>query len=329
MSTTPDISSLRLDDTPTLPIPIPRVGNNYLLFDLAAVTYLRQTHNIPGVLIGSIPQAPSQNVFHGLPAHLMPEEARLLVEKGIAYIVDDVEAHGIFLDGLDMEERRKLERVMKARGVKAAEAATERAEKRKKKGLQRAVLKGELDLNAAEAVDTMSQVGDVGDTDKIRGDEAMNEEDPDISLFSTTTPSLSQHPKSRGPNGRHFVTPTTSHPPFPSNRPAPSTPHIPRVPDSYHLFRHLHSRGYFMFPGLRFGCHYTVYPGDPLRFHSHFLAVGMRWEEEFDILDIVGGGRLGTGVKKGYLIGGKDESTEGKEKADDGVRTFCIEWASM
>jgi len=47
-----------------------------------------------------------------------------------------------------------------------------------------------------------------------------------------------------------------------------------------------------MTPGLRFGCHYTVYPGDPLRFHSHFLATGADWDEEFDLLDIVGGGRL-------------------------------------
>ena len=67
-------------------------------------------------------------------------------------------------------------------------------------------------------------------------------------------------------------------------------------------------------PGLRFGCHYSVYPGDPLRYHSHFLTTGLGWDEEFDLLDIVGGGRLGTGVKKAYLIGG--EVTGGKEAED-------------
>ena len=54
----------------------------------------------------------------------------------------------------------------------------------------------------------------------------------------------------------------------------------------------------------------------------------MDWEEEFDLLDIVGGGRLGTGVKKGYLIGGQ-EVNETKEEEDQGVRTFCIEWGGM
>jgi len=89
-----------------------------------------------------------------------------------------------------------------------------------------------------------------------------------------------------------------------------------------------------MTPGLRFGCHYTVYPGDPLRFHSHFLATGADWDEEFDLLDIVGGGRLGTGVKKAYLIGGADTSPKESESggcldAGEGVRAFSIEWAGL
>lgn len=79
-----------------------------------------------------------------------------------------------------------------------------------------------------------------------------------------------------------------------------------------------------MLPGLRFGCSYSCYPGDPLRFHSHFLAVAYRWDEEIKLLDIVGGGRLGTGVKKGYVIGGVDP-----DDGQDGVRTFCFEWAAM
>ena len=83
-----------------------------------------------------------------------------------------------------------------------------------------------------------------------------------------------------------------------------------------------------MMPGLRFGCDYNVYPGDPLRFHSHFLAVGYEWDQEIPLLDLIGGGRLGTAVKKGFLIGGKDTSDTMDEEGD-GVRTFCIEWGGM
>ena len=88
-----------------------------------------------------------------------------------------------------------------------------------------------------------------------------------------------------------------------------------------------------------------AYPGDPLRYHSHFLANGLQWDEGFDLLDLVGGGRLGTGVKKSFVLGGLeavgdvekvDDGGEGKEDEGDGgdggerkVRAFSIEWAGM
>lgn len=123
---------------------------------------------------------------------------------------------------------------------------------------------------------------------------------------------------------RQYITPTTSTPPLPTPAQDPSRP-LPVVPKSYPLFRFLHSRGYFFMPGLRFGCNYSVYPGDPLRYHSHFLATGLGWDEKFDLLDIVGGGRLGTGTKKAYMVGGEDP----KAPKEDNVRAFSVEWASM
>ena len=81
-----------------------------------------------------------------------------------------------------------------------------------------------------------------------------------------------------------------------------------------------------MGPGLRFGCQYVAYPGDPLRYHSHFLVTGHGWDDEIELLDIVGGGRLGTGVKKGYMIGGA--SPKDKD-ANETVRAFSFEWAAM
>lgn len=73
------------------------------------------------------------------------------------------------------------------------------------------------------------------------------------------------------------------------------------------------------------------------------------WDEEIDLLDLIGGGRLGTGVKKGWLLGGVEggdgvgsggtssgsevsvEMENGKLTAVEKhrVRTFCIEWGGM
>ena len=62
------------------PFPIFTVAHKYILYDVDTVSHARAKHNITGVLIGGLPQAPQQNVFSGIPLELMPEEARLLVE---------------------------------------------------------------------------------------------------------------------------------------------------------------------------------------------------------------------------------------------------------
>lgn len=126
---------------------------------------------------------------------------------------------------------------------------------------------------------------------------------------------------------RYYPVPSTSDslyhnlpPPSPSKpsslAPAPSK-------TSYPLYKHLHANSYFLSPGLRFGCQFMAYPGDPLRFHSHFVVTGMGWDEEIEMRDIVGGGRLGTGVKKAWMVGGEDEDKPGV------VRTFCVEWGGF
>lgn len=90
------------------------------------------------------------------------------------------------------------------------------------------------------------------------------------------------------------------------------------------LHRRLHAGRFFMTPGLRFGAHFSVYPGDPFRYHAHFLANDYKWDEEIPLLDLVGAGRLSTAVKKGFLAGGEDPSHPSSQ-----ARVFCVEWAGM
>lgn len=44
-------------------------------------------------------------------------------------------------------------------------------------------------------------------------------------------------------------------------------------------------------------------------------------------MDLVGGGRLGTGVKKGWLVGGREKG--GVAAVGGSVRTWSVEWAGM
>lgn len=94
------------------------------------------------------------------------------------------------------------------------------------------------------------------------------------------------------------------------------------------LRAHLADRGYYTTPGLRFGGALSVYPGDPFRYHAHFVANSYGWDEPIKMLDVVGTGRLATGVKKGLLIGGaRPVSNEKGDGAE--VRTFTLEWAAI
>ncbi|KAI4141068.1 MAG: hypothetical protein L6R39_005519 [Caloplaca ligustica] len=314
---------------PDLPFPIFQISpkvTRYLLYDIKTVTWLRRTHKILGVFIGSLPQSPQQNVFLGLPLELQPEEVRWLVEKNTAFIVDDLESHKRTLQSPPAQlEVYKIS--VRKEGLATARAVGKQKQQRTQEALQR--------LNVRQSPrnqDTGFGDAKAGDTDNQ--DESLF----DAPLtFSSTRKSIDLIPFSS--------TPTTSYPPLPPPPQHPSPP-IPEVDSSsYALFKHLHSKGYFLSPGLRFGCQFSVYPGDPLRFHSHFLATSAGWDEEIDLLDIVGGGRLGTGVKKGWLIGGVQTMKESRDEADDSasqptgrgddttqlgsVRTFCIEWGGM
>jgi tRNA-splicing endonuclease subunit Sen34 len=300
------------DTTPVpSPFPISCIAGRYLLFDINVISHARRAHNICGVLIGTIPNLSQQNVFLGVPLEITPEEARVLVERGHAYIVDDVQQHRDGFMQMTRGERLDWMKEIDRQGLELSKAAVARAGERSEKALKEKGLMGK------------GKVDDVS-TDVI--------EDGDESLFGETAPapaSVAIPEKKLEPT---FITHTTSHPPLPLAPPESALP-LPAVPKSYPLFRYLHSRGYFFMPGIRFGCNYSVYPGDPLRYHSHFLATGLDWDEEFDLLDVIGGGRLGTGVKKAYLLGGEDSDKEAVVEEDGlevkPVRPFSIEWAGM
>ena len=268
-----------------------------------------------GVLVGTLPQVPQQNVFQGIPLELMPEEARLLMESGLAYIVNDRDWHR---DGIGRSGRGQLQAYQQELTRKGLEAVksiqSQKAEATEK------VLK-KLELNKPSKPSKSRSAGTVAHSG------AANEGGESLFDSSDAPQFLSDTSSSKADTKPWAITPATSYPPL--TRP-PQNPEVelPAVkPASYAIFKHLHEQGYYLSPGLRFGCQFTAYPGDPLRYHSHFLAVGVDWEEKIDMMDIIGGGRLGTGVKKGFLLGGT-EGSKGEDRRER-VRTFCLEWAGM
>lgn len=74
--------------------------------------------------------------------------------------------------------------------------------------------------------------------------------------------------------------------------------------------------------GIKFGGDYLVYPGDLLRYHSHFVASVVELSAPLRPMEVVAHGRLGTATKKAHLLCSWDASTQ---EAD----IFSIEWAGF
>jgi len=310
-------SDLGFDFKPELPVAISQVGGRYLIFDIKIATWLRREHKLCGTTIGTLPIAPSQNMFLGVPIEIMPEEAQLLIERGVAIIVDDVKAHDQAVRLSDKARRadylarveKQSQQVKHAKDQEKVESRRRGLEKQSKKSRNSSQstkndpATDPLDFDDSETPQDCQKEAAAGDDSGVVQDEPSTKVPPLTTISNT-----------------YSVTPATSRLLLPT---PPTTPKstISDLPSSYPFYRHLNDKGFFMTPGLRFGCQYTVYPGDPLRFHSHFLAVGTEWDEDIDLMDVVGGGRLGTGVKKGFLLGGADPAGD--------VRTFSVEWAAM
>lgn len=319
---------------PSLPFPLFKISQNvnrYMLYDVTIITWLRKTHNILGVLVGTLSQLPQQNLFLGLPLELLPEEARFLIETGLAFAVDDLAWHAHDGISIDVAQRNELKARLRQEGMEVAEEVermkTIRSHRRRETAQNQKSIKPrspEIERNIAEAKSEPLHESLFDDTAPLKAPVTP----PQVQIAS-----IGLEPYS--------ITPVASYPMLLPPRPGIDSD-LPQVDrSSYALFKHLHSLGYFMTPGLRFGCRFSVYPGDPLRFHSHFLALSSAWDEEIDLLHLIGGGRLGTGVKKGWLVGGieedgnvpcvsgsgADSETSSVEKTS--VRAFCLEWGGM
>lgn len=300
---------------PERQVRISRVAGRYLIFDIDDVVHIRRHHGICAVLTGTMPQNPTQNLFLGLPIELHAEEAKLLVDKGAGYIADELADHLSQLSTMDGSARKAYLQHLKQQRRNAQQVFDEEKAKVQAK---------HKDKRKAAGAKAKSSSSAEAETPAVT-------EDTSTSLFdsSTSLPSALSNNSKAKETPLPGVTPTTSHPLLPVPSPIPATSNVSTdTAPSYPLYRYLNSRGYYTTPGLRFGGDYSVYPGDPFRYHAHYLANSYGWDEEVAMLDLVTSGRLGTAVKKSFLFGAEKPAAVGDSEKEE-VRVFCIEWAGM
>ncbi|KAF8520172.1 hypothetical protein BU17DRAFT_46973 [Hysterangium stoloniferum] len=280
---------------------------------------LRSKHRICGTLSGTLPHLSQQNFFLGLPLLLMPEEVVLLVENGIAVMVDDATAtrEPSASDLREWDESRKQVVAEQIEQWQQRETARQALEMTNGQG------KGRMSEDALQKRKERLER-------KAREEGAANTIDENL-VISRPTPGPVLQPQS----SYMVQIPSTSlsHSWYQPRRydtlDSAKQAGIWQFPStleeraSYHVFRDLWEKGHFLGSGIKFGGEFLVYPGDPLRYHSHFVAsVLPSHSAEIRPMEIVAHGRLVTATKKSHLLCGWDEET-GK------VTYLSLEWSGF
>ncbi|KAG8933969.1 tRNA-splicing endonuclease subunit [Tulasnella sp. 418] len=304
-------------------IPLHISNDRAYIWDAEDARNIRENHHITGALVGTLPSVAQQNVFLGLPLLLMPEEAVYLVEKGVAVMLDDAHAHHLPTSE-EVDQWREDVRTDRENRLQAQAAARKAKEQKTEKNLSEAALRKRREREEKKTAKLLAAAS--ADRD---GNELLTPGDNDPQTPPATRSGA------RDETGHTIIIPATAsdHPWFQPQIyetvqeakeagiwSCPSTP-LERAKCA--VFKDLIQKGYFLGGGMKFGGDWLVYPGDQLRYHSHFVATVLATPlSKMNPMEIVAHGRLGTGTKKAHLICGWDEEQQH-------VDYYSIEWANF
>ncbi|KAI0317864.1 hypothetical protein OF83DRAFT_1119121 [Amylostereum chailletii] len=316
-------------------VPIHIIDKRALVWDVDHVATLRSSHRISGVLAGTLPHLSQQNVFVGLPLVLMPEELVLLVEKQLAVLVDDPRAHRIpTIDELKSWDKQRTDDVTE----QLARLAQESGKKDDKANSEAAIQKRKERENKRRQAAEAARNAVLGAATPVGDDEGAMF--APLSLAHTETPAGPPHKSTSviASNLPYTVTIPASSEGRPWHDSAAHSyltledartagvwtyPNTEAERAKCEIFRDLWEKGYYMGGGSKFGGDWLVYPGDPLRYHSHFVAtVQTSPQSPLRPMEVVAHGRLGTATKKAHLLCGWDPV---KREAT----YISVEWASF
>ncbi|KAI5899871.1 tRNA-intron endonuclease catalytic domain-like protein [Schizophyllum commune H4-8] len=300
------------------PVRISISNRRAFIWDVDDIATVRSRHRICGLLTGTLPRLAQQNAFLGVPLVLMSQEVTLLVEKGFAVLVDDALAHrspspeeaARWADAQTADIESQLaaaEELSRNRQTNVADKSMseEAIRKRKEREAKRAA-KAQQSEDAAVFVPPPEEAP------------APSAQPSQASIFTISLPASSSGLLWYEPENKTYTT-------LEAAREADLWTYPETLQDraQYGVFRDLWEQSYFMGIGIRFGADYLVYPGDPLRYHSHFAATVIESPDApMRPMEIVAHGRLGTATKKAHLLCSWDDDKRT-------VSYLSIEWAGF
>ncbi|XP_022076930.1 tRNA-splicing endonuclease subunit Sen34 [Acanthochromis polyacanthus] len=246
-----------------------------------------------GALLGSLPRTPRQNQRLGRPLLLLPEEEKLLRDEEAAGALPGQNQD---VGGVELQRRfeEDQQRSFEEQSVLALED--------RKSALLRAM--------------TSSHTGSESGAEAV--DEALRRRLEALDHSFTFPQSAMAVQLSTARAGLSYCPEARAH--LQANWPIREQ-NSPRSDARCQVFRDLRGRGFFLTSAGKFGGDFLVYPGDPLRFHAHFIAVCLMLDESVCLLDVLAVARLGSNVKKTVLLC--------SPTADGGVHYTSLQWSGM
>ncbi|XP_036393296.1 tRNA-splicing endonuclease subunit Sen34 [Megalops cyprinoides] len=273
-------------------------GSTPLLWRTAEVRAARES-GVVGTLVGSLPRQPRQNNRLGRPLELLQEEARLLTETGQAVLCPAVDPESAEATSSHKVERH-LEMLERSYEEQKALALQDR-----KSVLMRVLTQKQEDADSGECSEQAVR-------DRL---EALEK---GFSLPRSAM-AVQLHTARAGlghdPEERHFLMAEWLQ------------PRDERSEIRFRVFRDLRRQGYYLTSAGKFGGDYLVYPGDPLRFHAHFIALCVSMETMTPLCDLLALSRLGANVKKTILLCSPSDGDGGEE--EDEVVYTSLQWSGM
>ncbi|KAA0714647.1 tRNA-splicing endonuclease subunit [Triplophysa tibetana] len=271
-------------------------GSTPLLWKVSDIKRCRGT-GVVGALVGSLARQPRQNVRMGRPLELMQEEALMLKETTSAATSLHTQQ-----DCKDEEAARQFEAVLESSYKEQCTLALED----KKRVLRRIMQEKENDTDASgNAV-----------RDRLNAlDQAFSFPRSAMAIqLCTARAGFSHCPDESG-----FLY---------ADWPMPRDE---RSAIRFRVYRDLRSKGYYLTSAGKFGGDFLVYPGDPLRFHAHYIALCMSMDKLFPLCDVLAIARLGSNVKKTVLLCSpqKPRETGMEESIEEGVVYSSLQWSSI
>ncbi|KAL2096057.1 hypothetical protein ACEWY4_008205 [Coilia grayii] len=288
-------------------------GSTPLLWRVTDLKIARQA-GVIGSLVGSLARQPRQNTRLGRPLELLDEEARLLAEEGKGIVLAERDEEG---EDHSARAEHYKEDLQHSHQVQSTLALQDR-----KAVLQRVLNGTQNESSVLERLEAL-------DRDFSLPVSAMT-----IQLC-TARAGLSYHS-----DERDFLA---------AGWPMRQDEHSQT---RFLVYRDLRKKGFYLTSAGKFGGDFLVYPGDPLRFHAHFIALCVAMDTDTPLCDIMALARLGSNVKKTVVLCSpratqeqskekeereEEEKTEDRDKDnaaaddddDDEVVYTSLQWSGM